>query len=722
MARTKGWQPVADIASGEIVPAGRSITIGGGAFAADSAHAVVVSGGGSAAVRHQQRSGRLVVETADLTPGFHQLVVDGVPSGKAARQEFRTEFVVVETAAPLSTEHVVTHAVRLRIGELDVERLPLRSGLDGPFIDAFKAIGRRDDEPVELAFDQDGKPVDLAGELAALGERRRKRYGRIDPALAEQLEQADSVEVAVWAALPADGPWATLPEKPVRGVARRPPAAEREAAKAWAEYVDKLAEVARDLGLEVTRVDSAAPVVYGVIRADAVRRLSEHELVAAVFASDRTGEVDLGDSIAVANSDDAHTAGFTGRGVNVAVYEDGPDSITQVQIAGRYTSAPTPSSHARLTHAVIRNTQKNAPNGHAPGVSLFSANSMDLDAIRWAAQDQGCTVISQSFHRNAEQTSSGLSHDDMYKDWLALHWPYPTIVEASGNGATTEFVNHKGFNRLTAGSHNDSATAMASDSVFRNPASSHGDREQPEIAANGIGVTSVGLSMSGTSFAAPAVAGAAALVQQAAPTLKSWPEGCRAILQAAAWRNPSGGRWRADLIAGVDGRDGAGAVDSDRATTIAKSRQGRNNTPALRGWDVGTLRSADFNQNRLSTFTYRIKTPASPIFWGQHVKVVLAWDSAATRTDFLFFEILNDALKVDFDLQVRDSAGSLVAFSSSFDNSYEIAEFDAKAGETYDVSIRRWSGTDDVWFGIAWTQISTLFDIFGSINSAPVFG
>jgi hypothetical protein len=263
---------------------------------------------------------------------------------------------------------------------------------------------------------------------------------------------------------------------------------------------------------------------------------------------------------------------------------------------------------------------------------------------------------------------------------------------------------------------------MASDSVFRNPASSHGDREQPEIAANGIGVTSVGLSMSGTSFAAPAVAGAAALVQQAAPTLKSWPEGCRAILQAAAWRNPSGGRWRADLIAGVDGRDGAGAVDSDRATTIAKSRQGRNNTPALRGWDVGTLRSADFNQNRLSTFTYRIKTPASPIFWGQHVKVVLAWDSAATRTDFLFFEILNDALKVDFDLQVRDSAGSLVAFSSSFDNSYEIAEFDAKAGETYDVSIRRWSGTDDVWFGIAWTQISTLFDIFGSINSAPVFG
>ena len=76
---------------------------------------------------------------------------------------------------------------------------------------------------------------------------------------------------------------------------------------------------------------------------------------------------------------------------------------------------------------------------------------MDLAAIRWAAQDRGCTVISQSFHRDSEQTDSGLSFDDIYKDHLALHWPYPTICEAAGNGASTEFVNHKGFNSLTVG-------------------------------------------------------------------------------------------------------------------------------------------------------------------------------------------------------------------------------------------------------------------------------
>jgi hypothetical protein len=374
-----------------------------------------------------------------------------------------------------------------------------------------------------------------------------------------------------------------------------------------------------------------------------------------------------------------------------------------------------------MTHGIIRNSERNRPHGHAPDANIFSANSYDLDAIRWVAQDQGCTVISQSFHRDAEQTSDSLSHDDNYKDWLALHWPFPTIVEAAGNGASTEFVNHKGYNRLTVGSHDDNASAMASTSVFRNPKSTHGDRELPEIAANGVGVTVVGLTDSGTSFAAPAVAGIAACEQQAAPVLKSWPEGTRAVLMASAWRNPSGGRWRADLAAGLDGRDGAGSADALRATSIAKSHQSRDNAGALRGFDVGTLRSADLDGSGRTAYRYRITTPRSPLFFGSHVKVALAWDSKATRTDYWFFTVYQNSLTVDLDLEVRDSAGSLVASSMSWDNSYEIAEFDAKAGESYDIRIRRWSGTDDVWFGIAWTQISTLFDIFGSVQTAPVF-
>lgn len=716
--RSKGSVPVADIVSGEVVRRGRRIRITG-EFTERDAHAVVVSGGGIADVAFE--GGALVVDTAGLAIGGHTIRVDGVPSARrmTGRQDAAYHVVVVDTPAELGDEVVVLHASRLRFTDLDVESLPMTGGVKGPFRDVFKAVSRDGEKAVTLAFDEVGEPVDIDRELAELARRRQERYGRIEPALFDRLERGGDVEVAVWASTGDLG--LETPEKSDKRPARKPGRAEALRRRQWSALGEKLAEVAREHGLDLASVDKAAPVVYGRMAADGVRRLAEHELVAGIFLHDREGVLDLGDSIAVHNSDDAHTAGFTGSGVNVAVYEPGPDVTTGLTISGRFQTSGSTSSHARMTHGIIRNQERNRPHGHAPDANLFSANSYDLDAIRWAAQDAGCTVISQSFHRSAEQTSDSLSHDDNYKDWLALHWPYPTIVEAAGNGSSTEFVNHKGYNRLTVGSHDDNAAAMASDSVFRNPKSGHGDRELPEIAGNGVGVTVLGLTDSGTSFAAPAVAGIAACVQQAAPVLQSWPEGTRAVLLAGAWRNPSGGRWRADLVAGVDGRDGSGTADAQRSTSIARSRQARNNTGALRGFDVGTLRSADLDGSGRSTFRYRITTPRSPIFFGSHVKVALAWDSKATRTDILFLSIYQNTLSVDLDLEVRDSAGALVASSMSWDNSYEIAEFDAKAGETYDLRIRRWSGTDDVWFGVAWTQISTLFDIIGSVQTPPVF-
>ena len=174
-----------------------------------------------------------------------------------------------------------------------------------------------------------------------------------------------------------------------------------------------------------------------------------------------------------------------------------------------------------------------------------------------------------------------MSYDDIYKDWLALQWPYPTICQAAGNfwqgdpdniqPPSDEYVNHKGYNGLTVGNHDDTATAMSGDSVFRNPSSAHGDRELPEIAANGTAVTTVGLTMSGTSMASPAAAGCAALIQNVDGTLKSWPEGCRAILLAGAKRNIAGNTWWQDVTANVDASDGTGAVDALEAVYITQA-------------------------------------------------------------------------------------------------------------------------------------------------------
>ena len=73
-----------------------------------------------------------------------------------------------------------------------------------------------------------------------------------------------------------------------------------------------------------------------------------------------------------------------------------------------------------------------------------------------------------------------------------------------------------------------------------------------------------------------------------------WPEGCRAILAAGATRNVRGDTWWRDVVAGVDARDGSGAVDAAESRSIALNRRWRGAAATRRGWDVGLLTSDDF--------------------------------------------------------------------------------------------------------------------------------
>jgi Subtilase family len=638
------------------------------------------------------KSGRNTLYLSDLyTPE---------PESKRIDIDLEIPFFVVDSKVSFPREVKVETYSRVTVAGDRIRRaLPG----ENPTYELMKGTRRADGKPWDVAYDKAGKTVNFNQVHAEVMKARVKRYGKLEPKLYERLTQGEEglLSVAVW--LRGAAPAKTKSE---RQETKKIPTAEQAARKAFLEQAHRFTEQYKMSGVAKNlRVDQAAPVIYAEMDHETIRRLADSPEVSMIFLYDRRGFDDLGDSIAIAQSDDAHDLGYNGSNVKVAVYERGPDDTSNLSITARYRNDPETSQHSRHTHGIIKNRERNHPHGHAPDCKLHSANDYDLDAIRWAA-DQGCTVISQSFHRDAEQTSADLSFDDVYKDWLALHWPYPTICEAAGNGADTEFVNHKGYNRLTVANHNDAATGMASDTVFRNPDSDHGDRELPEIAANGTGVTAVGLTLGGTSMAAPAVAGSTACLQEVNSILKSWPEGCRAIQLAAAKLNPDGGTWWSDLSSGGDGVDGTGALNSLHAVRIAEQHKGRNNNPAPRGWDVGTLRSRDFGNNGETTFSYNISIPRR-VFLRSTVKVALAWDSDVIEWNIFGLSIpIGSVLTLDLDLKIYDSAGSLVGYSGSYDNSYEIAEFRARAGETYTVKIRRWSGTDDVWYGVAWNTVS----------------
>ncbi len=627
-------------------------------------------------------------------------------------------FLVVESAARLPARLRIESFTRVRADERGgITRYPLATRPRGAFVEFVKAVDRRTGKGVDLAFDQDGTALDPKEVLAEFHKRAAGRNGKVQSVLAERVREAkdgDRLRVDVW--LSVDTPDTGADARPTDdcGVDRAREQAldlRRHWQNAGREFTEALKEA--KIEARTITVDTLAPLVVLEVPASAVRQLAGHERVARVMLHEADGIDDLGDSIAIARSAAVHTSGDTGSGVRVAVWESGPTSNDDLVISGRFENNPTTSDHSENVHAIVRNNEDGAPHGHAPGCSLFSANSKDRAALTWAVEDRECTVINQSFHRSSEPGSDSLSSDDLYGDWLALHWPYPLIVHAAGNffeddpdnidPPSDEYVNHKGYNTLSVGNHNDDASAMRSSSVFRNPASPHGDRELPELCANGTSVTASGITMTGTSQASPAVAGVAALLQERSPTLKHWPEGCRAILAAGASRNVSDDTWWRDVVSGVDAVDGAGAVDARESHAIAGNRRFRGSPASLRGWDVGRLTPSDFDGNGLSTASYQVAVP--PYRWGpRQVKVVLAWTSEVNRIDLpIFPPFFFSTLAVDLDLKVFDPAGNQVGYSGSWDNSYEVVEFTGTPGQVYTIRIRLWSGDRPTWFGIAWT-------------------
>jgi len=671
------------------------------------------------------RAGRVASWSQEeaLLPGHHLLLVGGLltAKGRGIADEMAIPFFVTDSVAEVPRSLRVESMSRLRVGELSTERLPSDRRPEGKFIELMKGSDRTSGAPVALAFGQSGRPVDADRIFQRMLRARVKTFGKLHETLHARLQAAGPrtrIPVALW--LRSEEAVATGEKKEKGEIARPSRQSQAHAAAIARTILAFTSRISAEYRARELRPDPVAPVVYAELTRAEVESLVKDREVAGAFLYEPEGIDDLSNSIAIANSDDVHSLGFKGSGVKVAVWEDGPDVTTNLSITASYKSSGfATSQHARHTHGIVKNIEKNAPHGHAPSCSLHSANDKDLDALRWAARDKGCTVISQSFHRSSEPGSATMSYDDIYKDWLALRWPYPTICQAAGNfwngdpdgisPPSSEYVNHKGYNGLTVGNHDDSASAMSGDSVFRNPSSTHGDRELPEIAANGTAVTTVGLTKSGTSMASPAAAGCAALIQSVDSTLKSWPEGCRAILLAAAKRNVAGKTWWQDVVANVDAADGTGAVDALEGTNIANQRRSRNAAGAAKGWDVGTLRSSDIGGNGRTTFSYFV-TLARGILSPRKVKVALAWDSKITTFSIFGMEfLLGSVLSVDLDLQIFDSRGAQVGYSGSWDNSYEIAEFVGNPGETYTIKIRRWSGTDDVWYGIAWTVTGGLF-------------
>lgn len=586
----------------------------------------------------------------------------------------------------------------------------------------------------EVALDPNGVEVDPQAVRDGY-QKQFAEYGKYHPTLFNLLKGSTqkNFDVMVWLNIDAPKPIAK-PDSIEKGTE------DRVLKLLASEYEQSLADflARKEVALKETQLSGLinpdiggnSPFVTAELSRDQLAELAASPLVHMLLAHDPKMNEDLATSMAISNADDVHTAGITGSGSRVAVWESRPTSTANLNISASYSAfagiVPSTTDHAQNVSAIINNNT--AVTGYAPDSTFFAADSSVIAALDWALDNERVSALNQSFHRNAE-IGDGMQADDLYKDYKILHYPWPTIVQAAGNwcpagsscfeggsDVTDEFVNHKGYNSISIGNHDDTATQMSGSSCFVNPTSPHSDRELPELSANGTGVTADGITMTGTSQASPAVTGSAALLQQANSTLRIWPEGIRALLFAGSTRNVathagqlSGGgnaanapnNWWQDVSLGNDGFDGAGALNVQESVAIARNRWAGK--PIQQGWDIGSMNSSSFDERGNFTRTYQVTT-SSRFFGTPHLKVALAWNSTATVSGADPSEVYASTLGMDLDLRVYDSTGAQVAYSVSWDNSYEIVDFDGKPGETYTIRVHRWSAKPNswTWFGIAW--------------------
>ncbi|MBM7786010.1 S8 family peptidase [Tenggerimyces flavus] len=280
---------------------------------------------------------------------------------------------------------------------------------------------------------------------------------------------------------------------------------------------------------------------------------------------DRLRKIDLDQSVPQIGAPAAWQAGFTGRGVKVAVLDTGVDAAHpslagQVVASRNFTTDPAGDGFGHGTHVASTIAGTNAKyRGVAYDAQILDGKVCDnsgscpdsalIAGMHWAAVEQGARVINLSL--SGEDTPDIDPLEQAVNDLTAQTGAL--FVAAAGNRP-----------RCTQGEYvNSPATADAALSVGasdRNEQlavfSCRGPRigdlgMKPDVTAPGVGIvaaqaagTEMGpvvepgyIRASGTSMATPHVAGAAALLAQQHPSWKG--SDLKAALMASAWPNPS---------------------------------------------------------------------------------------------------------------------------------------------------------------------------------------
>ena len=578
-------------------------------------------------------------------------------------------------------------------------------------------------------MDIDGNIVDIRKAEKEEQEAYTNKYGKLAPDLYDRLQkvtdQNETIEVVIWLT-PIDSEkiidCVTSKYPDVKTAKGRPlPDTDMEkydeeyneifAAKkqAYALKEKPIIDYLESKGFEVTYASTTAPLVCAKLAKDEILALQEREDVDTIYLS-QTLEPEIDTAAPTVRAHKAWNEGYNGTGRKVAIVEGDGVDFSNPYLNGYMRPGQTDEGSHATECAGVAASNHPTYRGVAYGATILSANAENwtyaamYEASDWAL-NEGADILSCSFgyDTNLQMDAIDRYYDHViWENWRAVvksagnrgcaQWPFQPDYEITSPGL--------GWNVITVGGTNDSDTSEWSDdeqypcSSYKDPISTHGDRDKPEVSAvaeriqstepagYGQWITRADDKKAGTSYAAPAVAGEIAVLISKSSTLHAWPEATKAIVMATAIHDTyDGGAGHGTSY--IDDKEGTGTVD------VAQAYKTVDN-----GWyGLGSyVTEADFPKY--------VNFYASE---GEKVRFVVCWDS---HTDWQY-DTSKDTLEADLDLSIRAPNGNSMGGSYSWDNSFETVAFTAPMSGTYNATLNAYrfdAGWE--WLGWAWSRTS----------------
>lgn len=604
------------------------------------------------------------------------------------------------------------------ITKTDIGNLEVSGSAEVDSYTEYKIVNKKSGESIRLILDAKGQSIDPSvfdKNIEETAANSKKVSAELEKKLAETSDNKKSFDVLIWLNTPTDP---NVPQRPALDGADKA-LSEEERLQKSAEVDALFTQLDADVAAKVEKVTSAfavklkkkgidvtsdklTPLVSAKLTKEQIEEVAK--LPEVVSVDQFQAEALLNIAVPTIKSDAVYTRRVAGFGVKTGEIEVGGRVQTSNPYLAPVIQDLTYSCLSGHSTGVAGIIQSHHPSyfGVAPGTLLWvggscTGNGNELTSRSTAATTWGARILTNSW---GSTTGNGLLTTlDRFYDSMVIN-SFRTVVFAAGNRGTPSLpYNPTGdgwvtspalaYNVISVGASDDRNTVswvddiMAAYSSWRDPPSGHNDREKPEVTAPGtnfISTTTVapwtGPIGSGTSYAAPMVAGEAALLMQRQPALETWPESVKAIIMTTAVNDID------NLGTRLSEKDGAGQIVADLADNVAQGSTG--------SWGGTGYNCASPNLLTLTTMSLTA---------GTKTRAAIVWDNDPAYVSYA------SQPSADLELFVYNSTGVLKASSASWDNTYEIVEFTPTVTGLYTLKVSKFRcSLSPRYLGWAWRK------------------